>query len=393
MDEISESKRGIKFNKLTNIDIVLIIVIVVGLFVIAIAGFMLFKKLNSDSAKSVDLKTAKTLIENYKTTNGKYPADLSCTSSLCIKPADGTSFVYQVDNTDGATAFTLYADTGSSISRISNVSDEKSVSKVCPINFIVVPGRQKYGTSDFCVMKYEAKKDAVTGQAVSRATGLPWAMISQDDAISQSENVTDCQGCHLISEAEWMTLAVDVLSVPSNWDSGVVGKGHVYNGHNKATPAMPIAASLDDTDGYSGLDDKTKLDQRRTLTLSNGEVIWDLAGNVWEFIDATVQANQPGVIGKGSDYYDWKDVNTAGSLSVSPLLSNIDVPGASDWSSATTGIGYFIGDASNKDLKAVIRGGDCANKDGVIDYEGVLSMSTYYKPSDTYRRLGFRVAE
>lgn len=40
--------------------------------------------------------------------------------------------------------------------------------------------------------------------------------------------------------------------------------------------------------GYASTGNVAGSNQRRTLTLSNGEVIWDLAGNVWEWVDQTI---------------------------------------------------------------------------------------------------------
>ena len=44
--------------------------------------------------------------------------------------------------------------------------------------------------------------------------------------------------------AEWMTLAANVLSVPSNWSGGSVGSGYIYSGHNDNDPPNPIQLPL-----------------------------------------------------------------------------------------------------------------------------------------------------
>src|SRR5690606_16004219 len=102
-----------------------------------------------------------------------------------------------------------------------------------------------------------------------------------------------CTGCHLITEAEWMTIAANVLSVPSNWNGGTVGSSYFFIGHSDNSPSSALIASNFDSDGYEGTGnyagDTTVLagvygnSQRRTLVLNNGEVIWDLAGNVYEW--------------------------------------------------------------------------------------------------------------
>ena len=49
-----------------------------------------------------------------------------------------------------------------------------------PGTWVLVPGDPDYGTSDFCVMKYEAKNNS--GSPVSEAAGSPWAFTDQLDA-------------------------------------------------------------------------------------------------------------------------------------------------------------------------------------------------------------------
>lgn len=99
-----------------------------------------------------------------------------------------------------------------------------------------------------------------------------------------------------------MTIAADVLSVKYNWSGGEVGSGYIYSGHNDNAPANALAASTDDTDGYIGTGNSVASgdNQRRTLYLSSGDVIWDLSGNVWEWTQQAVDTptltmNQVGV--------------------------------------------------------------------------------------------------
>jgi type II secretory pathway pseudopilin PulG len=227
----------------------------------------------------------------------------------------------------------------------------------CPTGFIPVPGSPTYGTSEFCVMKYEAKQVGTSNVPVSQASGLPWASISQVNAIANSKNVAGCTGCHLITEAEWLTIAQNVLQDPRNWISGVVGAeyifdtyGHAYmftgNTDNEGSTvpgylAGPLAASTDDSDGYygtsnlatDGKDANWTLGkaQRRTLYLSNNEVIWDLAGNCWEWTSGTSVNNQPGVPGGGYTFRKWSDMTAPGSLSPDPSPLGTGISGISSW--------------------------------------------------------------
>src|SRR5690606_23412475 len=96
-----------------------------------------------------------------------------------------------------------------------------------PTGFIPVPGNSKFGTSNFCVMKYEAKE--VGGIAVSQPEGLPWSL-KRSDARVEAEGA--CSGCRLMSMNEWLTIAHNALNVPSNWSGGSVGSGYVFSGHD-----------------------------------------------------------------------------------------------------------------------------------------------------------------
>lgn len=155
-----------------------------------------------------------------------------------------------------------------------------------PGTWISVPGDPDYGTSDFCVMKYEAKN--TDNSPVSEAVGNPWVFISQQDAITVCSSLG--QGYHLISNDEWMTIAANLAGVAGNWTGGNIGAGMLYIGHSDRDPESVCPADADDAKSYvetdcagknTGGDDDISL--RRTHNLSNGQVIWDLSGNVREW--------------------------------------------------------------------------------------------------------------
>lgn len=155
----------------------------------------------------------------------------------------------------------------------------------CPSGFIRIPGDSQFGTSDFCIMKYEAKTASVGVE--SRAAGLPLrGMVSQVSAMNLCQNLG--KGYALTSNAQWMTIATNITSVASNWSGGSIGDGTLNKGHSDGSPSELLAASNDDSDACFGTeqscDDQTWSAQRRTHLLSNGEVIWDFAGNAWEWV-------------------------------------------------------------------------------------------------------------
>lgn len=212
----------------------------------------------------------------------------------------------------------------------------------------VVPG--------FCVMKYEAKG---SGSPVSTASGTPRVGLSWTAARTACQSV----GKHLIAENEWLALANDVVHVASNWTGGSVGAGAVYSGHNDSSPGNALAASTSDGSGYSGTGNSSG-NQRRTLTLSNGQVIWDLAGNVWEWVDETIAV--------GSRYHGGAsrvmDYNSA-SADAHPIASNVPLAKRppNGWN-ADQGMGrYFDGqDAA------------CAQNDSGCDTQAAFLRGGYW---------------
>ena len=234
-------------------------------------------------------------------------------------------------------------------------------------------------------MKYEAKQASAT-VPISQASGTPWVSISQTDATTYSANVTGCSGCHLITEAEWLTIVQNVLSVASNWSGGSVGSGYIYSGHNDNAPSNALAADTNDANGYSG-ETNTGGNQRRTLTLTNGEVIWDLAGDVYEWTSGQATGGQPGISGEtGYAWKQWNATNVSGSLSPNPFPS-YGTPAASSWTS-TQGIGQLYSYSGETTLRGFLRGGLWS--DGGT--AGVSALSLGNAPSLTFIALGFRVS-
>jgi len=231
----------------------------------------------------------------------------------------------------------------------------------------------------FCVMEYEAKiqGDDNGNQAYnsafvpeSRSTGTPWVNISQINAIAECKSI----GAHLISNAEWMALARDVESVSSNYVSGVLKRGNVGDtatgNYDGANPEAGVTNSL------------------ATLTLSNGQQIHHLSGNVFEWIDYTISGvgSQP----KDNDdsIWAWNEFsaidtwgNVLGYENVGPKNPSLD---------GSTGAGriYSANDATYATVRALRRGGSWSS----TSYAGVFALSTDLGPTAAYTDIGFRCA-
>ncbi|MGI6278300.1 MAG: LamG domain-containing protein [Patescibacteria group bacterium] len=299
---------------------------------------------------------------------------------LLIYPYDRTLFEIYVDHLGGAVKFGQLQALEPANSQVA-----------CPQGFIHVPGDPLYGTADFCVAKYEAKCDVdgdgigetatgdhascnttydtwgnilsgcrciedKGGQIVSSAAGAPIARIAQDAGGSGVDAITYCQsiGGHLITNNEWMTIARNVEKLGANWCAlngtgcgNSPGSQYLVAGHNDNGPALGLQASTDDSQPCYGTVTKDTnpgcgngATQRRTHFLSNGEVIWDLAGNLLEWTNDTIMgADKP--VGTDGSWVDWPNVSDYGSLTYDALK-----PSDNSWNLNQRVGRYYQGSAS-----------------------------------------------
>ena len=157
---------------------------------------------------------------------------------------------------------------------------------ICPENFVGVPSLGDYTVDSFCVAKYEMKNDG-SDQAVSQATGAPYTGVSKNDAVTKCAGMGS--GYDLLTNDRWQSMVRHIELVADNWSGGNVGSsGGLSQGHSYSVSNGALAASSDDNKGCHGTeqtcDGRTWNKQRRTHTLSNGEVIWDVSGNAWEWV-------------------------------------------------------------------------------------------------------------
>ncbi len=233
-------------------------------------------------------------------------------------------------------------------------------------------------------MKWEAKSGASGKGVESRSTGLPVrGNISQEIAINYCRNLGP--GYALINNAEWMTIAANIAGTAANWSGAAVGSGYINSGHNDSSPDAPCDGSNQYVDGNcANSGGETAFSQKRTHSLSNGEIIWDFAGNVWEWVDTFVWENKPTPIG---DF--WQELSVAAGTTNFPLeqlrpTSAVKPFWNNTWNSAQ-GIGqYWPG--WEKFGGAMQRGGGWPDNAGV----GVFTAALADSPSDMYEHLGLR---
>jgi prepilin-type N-terminal cleavage/methylation domain-containing protein len=412
----------------TIIELLVVITIIGILAAITTVAYSGITQKATAATLQADLSNNAKLLKLYYAEYGYYPSTLdanncpatpTANSNYCLKTSNGNTLSYQPSSLSNAAQYSLYINKNTTYYRISSDTGltTSAVSKVCPYGFIVVPGSSTYSTSDFCVMKYEAKADdngdgvgdtnqttgyntwpanthpiSATRKLVSTAAGYPVANISQDTAKNTAtpSYTTNCSsGCHLITEAEWMTIAQNVLSVSSNWSGGSVGTGYIYSGHNDNVPATAIEADSNDVNGYANTGN-TSGNQKRTLILTNGEVIWDLASNVYEWTQGTIAGGQqPGLSGEST--YVWKQWNN-GSLLMNglPALSqpsSTGISGISGWDS-TKGIGQLYSNYGEAGARAFRRGGYWSSGSGA----GVLALPLDGSSGAASSYVGVRVS-
>jgi len=288
--------------------------------------------------------------------------------------------------------------------------DPATTTKVCPTGYIAVPGNSMYGVTDFCVMKYEAKAVATNAPTVglttpdaanniidnnvtattatnnraiaSVASGFPIGNINQITAASYCSTA----GASLITNTEWMTIARNIEAQLSNWTTGTaasstIGIGGLYRGHSDVGPNAALAAGADN-DGYIGTNNSGFSIERRTHTLSNGETIWDMGGNVFEWTNDTILGkDQPTGNPVGFKSREYTSITNYGTLSY-----DLTRPSNNTWNS-TQNMGriYSDGTSSNNTSYAFIRGGFWS----YFDYAGVFSL-ILVTPSSESNLIGFR---
>jgi len=265
---------------------------------------------------------------------------------------------------------------------------ENPSTDTCPTNYILVPGDTVYGTTDFCVMKYEAKSGP--GGATSKPLGLPMrGVIAFSEAYSLCKNLGP--GYALINNSEWMTIATNIANVSNNWNGGVVGTNSINRGHSDNAPAAPLAADAIDINACSGTgqacDNTTTWDsQRRTHELSNGNYIWDFAGNIWEWVDMFIYESKIDATAAFTEISAYTAADNTDHMTIIDLRPlNANHGFWNDAWNSTEGMGrYYAG--TNGSGGVALRGGTWSH--GLT--AGVFELALNQTPSNTFTYAGFR---
>ncbi|MDD2245417.1 MAG: SUMF1/EgtB/PvdO family nonheme iron enzyme [Dysgonamonadaceae bacterium] len=248
-----------------------------------------------------------------------------------------------------------------------------------------------------CIMQYEAKCSngggntatdggypwsSCTETVVSASAGEPITNITQIQAKAACESI----GAHLITNAEWMSLARDIEQVKENWTGGALGSGVLKRGN----VGDSLAGDYDGANPEVGVtNDLAK------LKLSNGKEIYHLSGNVYEWVDDKISCGtttcpntlMPYDSTPASEWIEYANVSTWGKYSkaeLSPLT----------YFTGSLGVGRLYTDnnasagPSDTYTHAFLR----SLSWGSTSYAGVFALYLNSSPADSNSSIGFRCA-
>lgn len=346
----------------TIVELVIVLAVIAILATLVIVLYGTTTRTAQFGIVSADLTKMAASLERIKADTSVYPADLAAAQAAGLELPTGGTVQYTLYPNSNPSRYCLTNTKDGSVGHVATKGQPVEGPCVghtgtaptsllegdsCPTNYIVVPGNSYFGTETFCVMKYEAKN--VDGVATSQAELAPWASITLEAA--QTAAAGACTGCSLMTEAQWLTIAANIMSVPQNWTGAGVGVGSLRKGHSDNSPASLLEAGTDTQHCFgtitAGVDPSCASGgaQQRTLYLTNGEIIWDFVGNAYE-MTSQFTGRQPGLVGDAA--YSVKQY-TASNLqwnALSDISKPANVyPGAGSWSD-TQGIGVINSNAN-----------------------------------------------
>ena len=277
-----------------------------------------------------------------------------------------------------------------------------------PHNWVKVPGNPTYGTSDFWVMKYEAKyskngggaddanncyytvgvdtwdwgksgTDCPSSWSAANVVSSPYG--SPIAGVTHNEAKTICQslGGHLITNQEWMTIARNAEQVPQNWSGGSVGSGCLFRGN----------VGTNDSCGYNGADPEKGINRnpKAKLILSNGSEIWDIAGNVWEHVQKDSNDTLVNNLPTDGGAAGWRWIQHTAITGYGDFSYDEIRPSNSSWN-FTQGMGRVYTYNGAYGFRVLLRGGVWFNGSDA----GAFTLNLNWDTGDHSNHVGFRCA-
>ena len=227
---------------------------------------------------------------------------------------------------------------------------------VCPSGYSLVLADADYASASFCLMRYEASNDG-TNRPQSKPEDH-WGALAPNQV-----NAT----CGLLgpryqqmTNAQWMTVASKIASLPENWTGKKVGEGLLFTGHTDNDPPLTCAPPRKGDLVYvenscTPTETGDSPEQNRKHVLANGEVFWDLSGNSYENVDYKNSEDKPGAT---TLWYEYPALKGTTLTPLSHLIPTQAVKSywSDTWNSAQ-GIGQFW-PGQNGSGGIMSRGGD-----------------------------------
>lgn len=203
----------------------------------------------------------------------------------------------------------------------------------------------------FQYSQYPCSKSAA-GTPVLDMDLKPWVNINYHDAVKVCQEA----GYTLSRESQELSIRLEVCEQPENWTGGAVGVGSVYLGLHKGTVSGAKPASYESTDP----------EERQWHVLANGQRVYGLAGNIFNWVFDDIQGDARGLV--------------AGEISRdSPSLTTPPHP------SNQAGMGWRPEGGVNWSGHALVRGGYWYSEDDA----GVFRLDSGW-PDHARGYVGFR---
>jgi len=116
---------------------------------------------------------------------------------------------------------------------------------------------------------------------LSLFTAAPWVEINYQESRDAAKNA----GLNLITETQCLAIAYNISQQAINWTGGEVGKGDLFQGLRNGDFEEAQPANIESKDET----------ERRWFELSNGERIYDFAGNAYTWVFDDVQGDENGL--------------------------------------------------------------------------------------------------
>ncbi len=220
--------------------------------------------------------------------------DINCSGGRWAANLDLTSIVQDQDTVE----ISAESESDTACTSVNNIFN-------CPDEYVPVPRLDNFTNRDFCVMKYEAKREysnrrssssrrSVSSRddnnnnydekAISKSSDDPWIEISHTQAQVKCQN--NGLGYRLIRNSEWQTIARHVEDEDRNWSSGKASSS-TSNFLNYGVLFRKSGSNSRSSfgRGRSNYANRDWNPEKRDHYLPNGEEIWDMSGGVWEYVD------------------------------------------------------------------------------------------------------------